>query len=1575
MNRILSALLALTLLAGAAAQTLTATVPGDRLGWEADELDVVVSLLEPSRVRLEVYSPGFDPDDYRASLAGLPELGDERYDGGDGDVSARFSLARSGVVVFERSFGVEPHATAVLFDGELGAGEYSLRSTFEGLGKNTFVYTLESEPAAAIYFDAGATMLFNVRGHELQEVLTVEVDAAHAPATFELYDGDGPGELRGRLDTPSGPLEIPVSGDLEWSTIRLGQPGTYTFSFYQPEGAYQHSNTIGLRADSRLLSTPTGLEFMRQAPVDVRIVDVEGTRLAGNYRIETEGDLRTVVLTGLPERYELVDTRSEGGVVLEPGRVNFGSEGGTAIFVARRVPAPVTTLTVTATLVYPGHAAPYPLALKLDRSPLELPASGETTVQLDPGVHVFRVPAVPGARVSGPSAVVLAEGDHQRVDFVIEPRVTLDLTVDVFERTLGERFVFTATGATLFEGELPGTLAITLPPGLAPAGPAELTGTLSAGSPLVLTVPADGAAVGDHAATADLAPWELTADEPVRVVAPPAAPEPAPEPEPEPEAPAPEPEPETPEPEPETPTPEPEPEPQVQPYPPVFKTERRSTVHLSFQAGRVLRCELPPLGPGDGVTQFLNVRVVDPGAYADPRLRPEASPAGDLEVYFSDVRRDEAAGTVTLVLQARNVSDRNVQGSVLIPLPLGTDPVTDAACVDVTGEGEGLLLGHTPPEGGSYVAGSSVLDGLSVADPTVSETAEGTSLVWLLPWREAGTLSYEVAHETALPPLAEPQLTTLYAERERALVGSLGRDALNGREEALLPTELVGAARLAGDVERLDIRPVRLVADGRNPLVLELVALDAAGNPIGDGLVSVAADREFVTADADPLVSGQQVLLVGGVGRFELAPAATAAPLSVSALAVTAAGDVAVDARVDVLGTRTGLYQAQLSVTASFAAPASLSGFGRGYLELPVGEEGTLQAALDAGAGPGGLDVDRSLARDPRDSERFPLAGTGTEAAPTLASSDGFAVLYSTPGLRVGYLEDAARVPGLSGLPRLTGAHGTVTLTPGLELQGYAALVASGVREQTFAGDGTRRYGLGEAVSRGSERVYVVAGDSERELERGRDYVIDDYLGAITLMAPLAPYDAAMNPQSLRVVYAPDAAPRDTVIGGFGARYRAEGLKAEVGVELAATARLGASLDWRGERLDARGAYQLELTPGGALSGSAEVGFALTPQDRVSLRHVTARRNTTTLGYAHRFDLAEGRELTLSAGLARTWELGLTSALAGVDLRSESLTVGALHTQPFSADAHGVTDLKVGYDLTENLTATVGAEVTWGVQVAGVLGLTQRIGASELSLSYELPTASGAGNRARFGVRAPFALTRELSLDLTGGVTSSFEDGSLGANAGAALRYRTQGFVATVGGEVATGDAGFKVVLRAGAAGQLGEDQALSFDANYQVVPELEGRFGVAYSLKRGPLDFLTYHRLINRAAGSVLEGEIAPTLNFANRLQLRPDLAYRVMLDDPDGSAYQASLFAVGYLTPTLGEWHTTIGLGLGGHALWQPGTDSMSYGVSAEVQARVVDEAWLAVGYTFGGFEGITSDSRGGLYLRLDLVTGGQF
>lgn len=1581
MIRILGILLALATLSGhALGQSITATVPGDRLGWEADELNVVISLLETSQVRLEVYSPAFDPDDYRASLDGRPELGDERYDRGEGEVQAHFSLWRNDSVLLERSFGVAPHGTEVLFDGELAPGEYTLRSSFDGLGKNSFVYTLESEPAAAVYFGAGETMLFNIRGPELQDVLTVVVDEEHAPATFELYDGDGPSELGGRLTTPSGPIEIPISGDLEWSTIRLGQPGTYTFSFYQPEGAYQHSNTIGIRANARLRSTPTGLRFTRLAPVQVRIIDVDGVNLPGNYVIETEGELRTAVLTGLPDNYRLVDTQTEGGVVENPRRVNFGADGGVAIYVAERVPSHRSQLTVYARLLYPGHSSPYDLSYLLSETAYSLGEAGELTIDVTPGVYTFRLPRIPGAKVSGPNSVIVGEGDHVHAYFVVEPQVQLNLAVDVYTRWQDEQFVFTATGSTLYQEPLPGLLRLALPAGLEALGPTAVEGTLVAGEPLVLMVPAAGRLVGEHGVPATLEQWGLSDQVNVQVLAPAVVePEPQPEPKPEPE---PEPEPEVVDPEPE-PEPEPvveEPEPEPEPLPD-FAVARRSTIHLDFQAGRVHRCELAPLAPGESATLGLTLRVTDLALYAEPRIRPSANPAGALEVYVSSVSLGASGETAELRLQVRNLSDQNVAGgSVLVPLPLGTEAVNDANCVDAAQAGETLLLGHTLPEGATYVAGSSTLNGATLSDPAVN----GDTLIWQLPWSEAGTVAYDVRHEAALPALAEPQLTTVYAEREHSLVGSLSRDDLamaQGDHAATLEEASadLSAAPITGVASQILLAPARLVADGRNPLLVDVLVLNDAGEPVGNGVLSVAANGELAGVDAAPLVSGHQVVLTDGRARVELAPTSTPYTLVLSVLAVTEDGDLLVSERLQVLGTRTGLYQGQVSVTASFATPFSASGYARGYLELPLGDEGTLQAAVDVGASADGIDLDRSLAQRPQDSGRFPLTAAGEEAAPTLASADGIGVLYTAPGLSLGYYDGRAAVPGVTGLPSLTGAHATVSLAEGFEVQGYAALVASGTRTRVFAGDGTRRYSLGESVRPGSESVNVVAGTTVTPLVRNRDYVLDAYLGAITLVNPLWPYDFDMNPVTLHVEYAPATEPRDTVHGGFGVRYRASGatstLSLEVGAAYTGHTTIGASLAWQGGRLDASAAYQLELADDASLSGRAELGYALTPQDRLSLRHVTARNNTTSLTYLHRFDWAQQNALTLSAGLAHTWEQSLLAAIVGADLRTGDLTVGATHTQPFDPGAQASTRATVGYDLNQNLTAKASAEIVWGNDVISVVGLEQRLGSTELSLSYELPTAAGAGNRARFGVRAPFDLTRNLSLDLHAGHSQSFNDGRADTSGGAALRYRTDGFVATLGGEVAYSGSQFKVVLRSGASGQLGQDQNLSFDANYQVVPSLEGRFTVAYSLKRGPLNLLTYHRMINRPGASLLEGELAPTLNFANRLQLRPGLAYRVLLDDPEGSAYQGSLFAVYYLQPRLGEWNTTLGLGLGGHMLYMPGLDAMAYGLSAEAQARIVDEVWLAVGYTLGGFEGLTHESRGGLYLRLDLVTGGQF
>jgi len=50
------------------------------------------------------------------------------------------------------------------------------------------------------------------------------------------------------------------------------------------------------------------------------------------------------------------------------------------------------------------------------------------------------------------------------------------------------------------------------------------------------------------------------------------------------------------------------------------------------------------------------------------------------------------------------------------------------------------------------------------------------------------------------------------------------------------------------------------------------------------------------------------------------------------------------------------------------------------------------------------------------------------------------------------------------------------------------------------------------------------------------------------------------------------------------------------------------------------------------------------------------------------------------------------------------------------------------------------------------------------------------------------------------------------------------------------------------------------------------------------------------------------------------------------------------------------------------QPGTDTRELAFSLEGSFRVLDPLWLNLGYTFGGFRGLTPEARPGVYLRLD-------
>jgi hypothetical protein len=80
MRRLAAALLLLALPAWAqpVVREFKATVVGDALGWETHSLALWLVLPQKGEARLELYSPGFDPTDYRSALRGKEELGDEQ---------------------------------------------------------------------------------------------------------------------------------------------------------------------------------------------------------------------------------------------------------------------------------------------------------------------------------------------------------------------------------------------------------------------------------------------------------------------------------------------------------------------------------------------------------------------------------------------------------------------------------------------------------------------------------------------------------------------------------------------------------------------------------------------------------------------------------------------------------------------------------------------------------------------------------------------------------------------------------------------------------------------------------------------------------------------------------------------------------------------------------------------------------------------------------------------------------------------------------------------------------------------------------------------------------------------------------------------------------------------------------------------------------------------------------------------------------------------------------------------------------------------------------------------------------
>ncbi|MFN4074121.1 MAG: hypothetical protein ACK4G4_12015, partial [Thermus sp.] len=83
---------------------LKTTVVGLDLEWELQGYEVWL-VPRAGTGRIELYSPGLDPEDYRSALRGKEELGDERYDRGLGQIRTLFQLYQGSQLIREMAFG------------------------------------------------------------------------------------------------------------------------------------------------------------------------------------------------------------------------------------------------------------------------------------------------------------------------------------------------------------------------------------------------------------------------------------------------------------------------------------------------------------------------------------------------------------------------------------------------------------------------------------------------------------------------------------------------------------------------------------------------------------------------------------------------------------------------------------------------------------------------------------------------------------------------------------------------------------------------------------------------------------------------------------------------------------------------------------------------------------------------------------------------------------------------------------------------------------------------------------------------------------------------------------------------------------------------------------------------------------------------------------------------------------------------------------------------------------------------------------------------------------------------------
>ncbi len=1333
--------------------TVKGIVPGDALGWEIEEVVMTLSLGQDSPVKLEIYSPGFDPDDYRAALDGRTELGDENY--GDLPLAGEFVL-ESGDTLAQGRYEAQPHEWETLYEGTLEKGAYTLRSRFTGRGKNAFVVRVTTpDPSISSLRFAEGTELFDVRSTEWVQAFEAKLPRAGTPARYALYDGDGASELEAKVVMADGSERtLPVSEDLEWQVWEFTEAGTYTVYLRQPESAYQYSNTVATKT-------------LYPEPVVVDVVDTAGTALGIPARITGYSE-RTVTLD-VPSEYRLVEIQT-GGARGDGTRVSFGFEGGQVRYVleqsAEAEPEPVTpqpeptqpeaqdaTVTLTRDLdlkeVLPGevvtvsltvsHDSDSPVTYTLEDTPPEWleplePTTFEGTLAANGSVtHTYGASVRFGAEATGEFTARLTSsiGDATAVDTLARHLLLVEKNAASETVLEGQATSFTVRVTNPLGRTVSFELRESPQRGLGLEGEPVIDVTLGANESESFEFTATPGRTGslDNQASVFInrTPAGFPAGASLNVK-------------------------------------------------PILVPERTSLVTLPFNVeaeGRVAEVE-----ETEGGTLLIRHRVPSDATYEVGSSRLNGNPTPEP---LTQTVEESGEEVTYLYWQLPYLTEGTL--SYALAHQESLDALAEPALTFKFGKRELFLAGEVPfgEVRGAREVVPARRNGL-IREPfpgTVYRTTDAAKVVLEGPITEEVTLLLNGVSVNS-DALGKRVID------EQSGVQRLEYYGLPLEVGSTLIEATMGGARdqvevfRAGNPTSLEITPTMLEADGVTPAQFEIRALDEFGVTNGFGAVSVQTDLEPLDDDAFPAESGYQVLLEDGVATVRLEPVLTPQQTNLQ----VRFNDLDTRASFYLGGTDEPLYLYQGSVSVKLSqGELSTTGVARGYVETPLGN-GTLQGALDTNGG---------VAEQDDPSGRFPITGSGNAAQPALRSDDLVAVRYGDDTFSVGYYADSLGVPGLEGVASGTALQGEVrTDFVGGELVGnaYASLLPTDQLSETIVPDGTRRYTLSAAPIRpGSESVTVRTGAEARVLERLEDYTLNDVTGTLTLAQPLFPTDVSGLETRLEVSYAPAESPRDTLSAGGGVQYSFGDWVLGAGIASVGGVQLGAYADYVGagssfsltyrydEALRSQIGLSGTLTQGSfnasanisytdALQGQARAAYSFSEGQRAALEH-SARSTRNQTNALYELDLGD---FTLGLGAGYLWEAQTFSAVARAGYRTGNADFRLTHTQPFG-DTAPISDFRVNYQIGESLAADLGLVYTWGGELVGNVALVQSLGRGNLSVSYQLPGADGRGNRARFGIETPLPLSDAWSLDLSANIDQGFSDGTTLASAGAGVRY------------------------------------------------------------------------------------------------------------------------------------------------------------------------------------------------------------